>query len=77
MGRALECISDAISRIVSFNTQIASAGEEQTIVVSEVERILRTISAVNSQTDSSGYAGNGIGVFHQTREVFFRVSLAS
>lgn len=50
VGRTLERISDAISRIVEFNAQIASAGEEQTMVAHEIERNVRSISAVSNQT---------------------------
>ena len=50
VGRTLEHISEAISRIVEFNAQIASAGEEQTMVASEIERNVRSISDVSIQT---------------------------
>ncbi|SIQ10520.1 methyl-accepting chemotaxis protein [Marinobacterium stanieri] len=50
VGRSLEHISSAISRILDFNTQIASAGEQQTQVASEIERNIHSISQVGSQT---------------------------
>lgn len=50
VGRSLEHISNAISRILDFNTQIASAGEQQTQVASEIERNIHSISQVGSQT---------------------------
>jgi len=50
VGRTLENISDAISRIVAFNAQIASAGEEQTMVASEIERNVLSIAAAGDQT---------------------------
>ncbi|WP_027856552.1 methyl-accepting chemotaxis protein [Marinobacterium jannaschii] len=50
VGRTLEGISGAISRIVEFNAQIASAGEEQTLVANEIERNVRSISDVSNQT---------------------------
>lgn len=50
VGRMLEHISKATARIVDFNTQIASAGEEQTMVVGEVERNVKQISEISIQT---------------------------
>ncbi|MEY8251722.1 MAG: HAMP domain-containing methyl-accepting chemotaxis protein, partial [Colwellia sp.] len=50
VGRMLEHISEATARIVDFNTQIASAGEEQTMVVGEVERNVKQISEISIQT---------------------------
>ncbi len=50
VGRTLEHISEAISRIVKFNAQIASAGEEQTMVANEIERNVQSISKVGAQT---------------------------
>jgi len=50
VGRMLEHISKATARIVDFNTQIASASEEQTMVVGEVERNVKQISEISIQT---------------------------
>uniref|UniRef100_UPI003514A7D0 methyl-accepting chemotaxis protein n=1 Tax=Pontibacterium sp. TaxID=2036026 RepID=UPI003514A7D0 len=50
VGRTLERISDAISRIVEFNAQIASAGEEQTMVANEIGRNVCSISDAGNQT---------------------------
>jgi methyl-accepting chemotaxis protein len=50
VGRMLEHISKATTRIVDFNTQIASASEEQTMVVVEVERNVKQISEISIQT---------------------------
>lgn len=50
VGRMLEHISIATARIVDFNNQIASAGEEQTMVVGEVERNVKQISEISIQT---------------------------
>jgi methyl-accepting chemotaxis protein len=50
VGRMLEHISKATARIVDFNTQIASAGEEQTMMVGEVERNVKQISEISIQT---------------------------
>ncbi|GAA0683086.1 methyl-accepting chemotaxis protein [Marinobacterium maritimum] len=50
VGRTLEHIAEAVSRIVEFNAQIASAGEEQTMVASEIERNISSISQAGSQT---------------------------
>lgn len=50
VGRMLEHISKATARIVDFNTQIASASEEQTMVVVEVERNVKQISEISIQT---------------------------
>jgi len=50
VGRMLRHISNATANIVDFNAQIASAGEEQAMVVGEVERNVKQISEVSSQT---------------------------
>ncbi len=50
VGLTLEHIAMAVSRIVEFNAQIASAGEEQTMVASEIERNINSISQAGSQT---------------------------
>lgn len=50
VGRMLDHISKATTRIVDFNTQIASAGEEQTMMVGEVERNVKQISEISIQT---------------------------
>lgn len=50
VGRMLEHILQATARIVEFNTQIASAGEEQTMVASEIERNVQQISDVGILT---------------------------
>ena len=50
VGRMLDHISKATARIVDFNGQIVSAGEEQTMVVGEVERNVKQISEVSIQT---------------------------
>lgn len=50
VGATLQHISEAISRIVSFNTQIASAGEQQQTVVRELESNVHSISEVSNLT---------------------------
>ncbi len=46
----LNTISENIERIVDFNTQIASASEEQTMVSNEIERNIHSIHQAASET---------------------------
>ncbi len=50
VGQTLEQISAAIAKVLDFNTQIASAGEQQTMVASEIERNIHSISEVGNLT---------------------------
>ncbi|MEH6579429.1 MAG: methyl-accepting chemotaxis protein [Amphritea sp.] len=63
VGRTLEHISEAITSIVDSNAQIASAGEEQTMVSNEIERNVQSISLVGTQTAAG--AQDTVAACHQ------------
>lgn len=56
VGRMLDHISKATAMIVDFNGQIAAAGDEQSMVVVEVERNVKQISEVSIQTATGAKA---------------------
>lgn len=49
-GEALQTINEAVARITSMNTQIASAAEEQSAVTEEINRSIVSINSVAEQS---------------------------
>jgi len=63
-GSSLDAITNAVTQISDMNTQIASAGEEQSAVAEEINRNIVTISQVADET-----AGGAVQTSNASMEV--------